>query len=245
MPPGDFCAWLAACMGGHMPAAPPVSWMQRNANCGAALREWEGEQESLNEILAARIMAAETPPHALLFLGNSMPVRLEDSFGRPAAPDITVAANRGASGIDGNIATSVGMALAANRPVAVLLGDLTVLHDLNSFDLLRNIGTPFVLVVLNNDGGGIFHHLPIAAEQDVFETCFGTPHGLNFAAAATLFKIPYQNPAGIVAFREAYARAMETPGPALIELTLDRRAGHAQHLALRERLCAAMRGPAR
>lgn len=239
----EFCSWLSACVTGTSPVPMPEPLARRNAACAEALEYWENENGLRSEIGATRYIAEQSPGPSLIFLGNSMPVRLMDSFGYPLIPEILMAANRGASGIDGNIATAAGMAFAAQQPVTALVGDLTLLHDLNSLALLRHIETPFVVVVLNNDGGGIFHHLPIAAHEDVFETCFGTPHGLEFTAAATQFNIPYQRPADMPEFAAAYRAAIETPGPTLIEVIVDRTASHAGHGALTARLRDAMRSP--
>lgn len=241
MAPAEFCMWLAACMAGNPAPEIPATLLARDNACAAVLAAWEGEQVALSEILVARILADLAPSDSLLFLGNSMPVRLMDTFGVPRAPGVDAAANRGASGIDGNLAAAAGMAVAADRPVTALLGDLTLLHDLNSLAFLRDVESPFVLVVLNNDGGGIFHHLPIAAHDDVFETCFGTPHGLTFASAASQFSIPYQRPADISGFATAYGAAKKTPGPTLIEVVLRRGDSHAQHQALTARLRDTMR----
>lgn len=238
--PADFCAWLAACLTGYPPGAPPAAWRARDAACEAAIAAWEAQQPGLTEIGAARIVAGRAPEGATVFLGNSMPVRLADSYAWPARDGVAFVANRGASGIDGNLATAAGLAAASGGPVIALVGDLTALHDLNSLALMRSISTPLVVVVLNNDGGGIFHHLPIAAEHDVFERCFGTPHGLRFGEAAAQFGLCYANPSGAEALGEALDLALAASSPTLIEVTLGRNAEHAVHLDLRARLREAM-----
>lgn len=194
----------------------------RNDLCRAALNSWHASQESLSEIGVARLIAEQVPAHSLIFLGNSMPVRLADSFAMPVHPDVAMAANRGASGIDGNIATAAGMALASGRPTVALVGDLTALHDMNSLALLRQIDSPFVLVILNNDGGGIFHHLPIAQYEEHFEECFGTPHGLSFPAVATMFNMPYRRPATLGEFSAALDEALLSSCATLVEISTDR-----------------------
>jgi 2-succinyl-5-enolpyruvyl-6-hydroxy-3-cyclohexene-1-carboxylate synthase len=221
---------------GKLPDA--LAW--RNEQCRAVLDAWQAEQNTLSEIGVARLIAEQAPAHSLLFLGNSMPVRLIDSFGVPLHPDVVMAANRGASGIDGNIATAAGMALVSGRPTVALIGDLTALHDLNSLALLRHVKAPFVLVILNNDGGGIFHHLPIVQHENHFEECFGTPHGLNFPAAATLFNVPYRHPVTPGEFSAALNASLLTPGPTLIEVSTNRYASRGVHEALHARLREAM-----
>lgn len=240
MAPARFCAWLAADMAGSPQAGVPAALRKRDNQCGRQLDAWEDANDVLSEIGVARAIAEQAPAGSLVFLGNSMPVRLMDGFGQPITPDVWMAANRGASGIDGNVATAAGMAVASGRPTTVLAGDLAVLHDLNSLAFLRQTGVPFALVVLNNDGGGIFHHLPIAHYPDVFEACFGTPHGLTFAASATQFDIPYQHPADMAEFTRAYRNAMDTPGPTLIEVAVDRESSLTGHRALVDALRNAM-----
>lgn len=233
-------ASLDGILEGRMPASLPESLTWRNDQCRATLNGWHASQETLTEIGVARLITEQAPAHSLIFLGNSMPVRLVDSYGLPHHPDVVMSANRGASGIDGNIATAVGMAIGSGRSTVALVGDLTALHDLNSLALLRHLDHPFVLVVLNNDGGGIFHHLPIAEHDSHFETCFGTPHGLGFPAAATMFNIPYRRPATLAEFSTIFDAALQTPGPTLIEITVDRYTSRGVHKALQVRLRDAM-----
>lgn len=240
---GDFLAAIEADLGDLAPLRLPEALVRRDGQCRGALNAWHAGQESLSEIGVARLITEQIPAHSLLFLGNSMPVRLVDSYGVPLHPDVAMAANRGASGIDGNIATAAGMAVASGRPTVALVGDLTALHDLNSLALLRQVDAPFVLVILNNDGGGIFHHLPIARHERHFEECFGTPHGLSFPAVATMFNTPYRRPATLGDFSIAFDEALQSPGPTLIEIATDRYASQGVHETLRARLREAMGRP--
>ena len=111
-----------------------------------------------------------------LVVTASMPVRDLNMFARPRNEKLSVLSNRGASGIDGNVATAVGFARGLDQPTTLLIGDLALLHDLNSLALVASAPQPLILVVINNDGGGIFHFLPIAEKTDLFEPAFGTPH---------------------------------------------------------------------
>jgi len=134
------------------------------------------------------------PQGCALFLGNSLPVRIFDEHwtGRP---DITaIAANRGVSGIDGNIATAVGCALGWERPTVAVVGDQTALHDLNSLALLRLLdeqSAPFTLIIVNNGGGRIFERLGHTARTKRPEVFLGVPAD-NFSAAARMWGIPYR-----------------------------------------------------
>ena len=152
------------------------------------------------------------------FLGNSLPVRMAASFASARSRCVVVAANRGLSGIDGELATAVGYASGANRPVTLLVGDLTLLHDLNSLLLLRDARVPATVVVVNNDGGGIFSLLPVAEHARHFEKMFGTPHGLKFQHAASMFGLPYAAPASPRALARAWRASAERGVSSVIEV---------------------------
>src|SRR5690606_36179020 len=159
----------------------------------AALDEAFGD-DALTEPRAARVVAAAVPEGGGLVAAASMPVRDLDAFAAAGGAGVRVAANRGASGIDGTVATAAGFARGLARPTALLVGDLALLHDLRGLALLRK-GPPVVVVAVNNDGGGIFSFLPVAEAEGVpFEAVFGTPHGLGFEHAARMFGLPYARP---------------------------------------------------
>ena len=127
-----------------------------------------------------------------LFIGNSLPIREADALFAPKQNCGPVFGNRGVSGIDGNIATATGIAKGLRKPLLAIMGDLTFLHDLTSLAQLKNSPVPITLLVINNDGGGIFSFLPIAKRKAVFEQFFVTPHGLNLEHAAPLFGLKYE-----------------------------------------------------
>ena len=166
----------------------------------------------------ARAISRHIPPEHGLFLASSLAIRHMDDHAVYDGPSVRVAANRGASGIDGTIASAVGFGIGLGAPVTVLIGDLAALHDLNSMALLSE--HPVVVVVLNDDGGGIFKRLPIAEESDVFEAYFRTPHGLGFAEAASMFGIDYHAPATNAEFAAVYERACGSDRSALIEVPI-------------------------
>lgn len=188
----------------------------------------------------ARVLTAEIPDTHALFLGNSRPVRDAHTFGASDGPAVSTVTNRGASGIDGSIATTAGFAVGSKGPATALIGDLALLHDLNSLALLPDGDRPVVLVVINNDGGGIFHFLPIAQYGEVFESHFGTPHGMHFADAASQFDLAYARPESIDAFRSAYREAVERPGSALIEVVTDREENRRVHERLNRTVVEAL-----
>ncbi|MEZ6118567.1 MAG: 2-succinyl-5-enolpyruvyl-6-hydroxy-3-cyclohexene-1-carboxylic-acid synthase [Pirellulaceae bacterium] len=172
------------------------------------LEKLSAADNGMYEPCIAHEMGTAIPDGDAMFLGNSMPVRDMDLFGFwPAEKRLVVAANRGASGIDGVLATAVGFALGSQRRTSLILGDLSLLYDLNSLALVARSPVPVVVVVINNDGGGIFHFLPIADETQHFERYFGTPHGCQFQAACEMFGVPYARASSHKMFAETYRRA--------------------------------------
>lgn len=156
-----------------------------------------------------------------LFVGNSMPARLMDMLGETGRGPSRVMTNRGASGIDGLIATAYGFAQSveqgSDEPTTLLLGDLSALHDLNSLALLRKGSQPLVVILLNNDGGSIFRLLPVPTQDQLLETYYCLPHGLHFEHAAAMFGLAYRAPTSLAEFEQVYATALEK-GVTLIEI---------------------------
>jgi 2-succinyl-5-enolpyruvyl-6-hydroxy-3-cyclohexene-1-carboxylate synthase len=169
-----------------------------------------------------------------------MPVRDLDTYAAPDGAPAPLAANRGASGIDGTVATTAGFARGSGRPLTLLIGDLALLHDLNSLAMLR--GLLVVVVVLNNDGGAIFSFLPIARHKAFFEPYFGTPQGLSFEHAAAMFGLGYERPRSATDFLETYRAACARNTPSLIEVRTDREENVALHRELLEEISAEIPG---
>lgn len=163
-----------------------------------------------------------TPHKAGLFLASSMSIRVMDMFAWPNDKFFAIGANRGASGIDGTIASASGFAKGINSPCVLLLGDLAFLHDLNSLSLLKSIKHSFVTIILNDDGGGIFSFLPVAGYPEVFEKYFVAPHGLSFEAAGKMFGIPYYKPESYNDFADIYKGSLKENGASIIEISLNR-----------------------
>lgn len=134
-----------------------------------------------------------------LFLGNSLIVRLVDMFSKVDADQVY--SNRGASGIDGLVATASGVLKKTQKPTLMLVGDTSLLYDLNSLSLLSRIETPMVLVVTNNDGGAIFDLLPVPEQQK--QALYQLPHGFDFEHAALQFKLGYCQPETLSAYQSA------------------------------------------
>ncbi len=143
-----------------------------------------------------------------LFIGNSLPARLMNMLGTHRQTPLRVFANRGASGIDGLIATAYGLSCTRSEPTTIVLGDTSALHDLNSLALLKQAFQPLVVIILNNDGGSIFHMLPVPKEGDLLARYYRQPHGLHFEHAAKMFGLGYFAPESLDAFIAAYTQAL-------------------------------------
>ena len=200
------------------------------------------EEDTFGEPAVARLLSERIAPDATLFVGNSMPVRDVDRFGSPHGARARVAVNRGASGIDGNIAAAAGYARVLEAPVTALVGDLALLHDLNSLALLRDAGAPVTVVVLNNNGGGIFSFLPIADYPEYLEEFFVAPHGRHFKEAAALFDLDYYRAGSRESFVDAYEKAPKSGVSTIIEVGTDRHDNVRLHRLLEEAVAKAVAG---
>ncbi|SDJ09777.1 2-succinyl-5-enolpyruvyl-6-hydroxy-3-cyclohexene-1-carboxylate synthase [Vreelandella titanicae] len=175
-----------------------------------------------------------------LFIGNSLPARLMNMLGTHRQTPLRVFANRGASGIDGLIATAFGLSCTRSEPTTIVLGDTSALHDLNSLALLKQATQPLVVVILNNDGGSIFHMLPVPKEDDLLERYYRQPHGVHFEHAAKMFGLSYSAPETRDAFIADYTQALQA-GVTLIEINVP----HQQVADDLKHLGAAIRGEPR
>ncbi len=135
-------------------------------------------------------LVSSLPKNTNLMIGNSLPVRDFEWFASRTNKNIKVFFNRGASGIDGVTSTALGIA-SIQKPVILLTGDLSFLHDLNALISAKKSGTPLIIVLINNNGGGIFNSLPIASNKKVFKDFFITPHNLNIGKIVKSFGLEY------------------------------------------------------
>jgi 2-succinyl-5-enolpyruvyl-6-hydroxy-3-cyclohexene-1-carboxylate synthase len=179
------------------PAAPGSgswldSWRRADEAAANAVDAVLDAGEILTEPRLARDLVSTLPGGALVWVASSQVVRDMDSGARPRA-DLHVLASRGASGIDGTTSSAIGAALAHGGPAFALVGDLALVHDAAGLALGPDEPRPdLCLVVVNNDGGGIFSSLEPAAFPDSFERLFGTPHGTRLPDLAAAFGLPYQ-----------------------------------------------------
>ncbi|MEX1336092.1 MAG: thiamine pyrophosphate-dependent enzyme, partial [Candidatus Limnocylindrales bacterium] len=204
------------------------AWLAADAAAAEALRVWEAGLSEPFEGAVARAVGAAVPDHAVVLVGNSMPVRDLDTFLPGTERPRRYLGNRGANGIDGLIATALGLRAAQAHPVVLVLGDLSFLHDLTSITAAQRLGLDLLIVLVDNDGGGIFSFLPQAAAErpelglpEHYEALFGTPHGLDLRPIATALGAAHRRVGGGDLARGIGA-CLGRPGVTVLELNTDR-----------------------
>lgn len=217
-PPVPFDHWCAL-------------WSKAESAAWSAVEE-AGNDPGNEGACAAAVLRA-LPPDATLFVSSSMPVRDVDGYGRPAPLGVRVLGNRGASGIDGIVSSVLGCAAAGAGPVVGLLGDLAFYHDMNGLLAARDPRLNVVLVLVDNDGGGIFHMLPVRKFEPAFTPYFATPHGLDFRHAARLYDIPFRDAGGPEELTEAVTAGVRRPGTEIVRVRTDRETNRRRHEEVR------------
>ncbi len=201
-------------------------WQRLDATTSGALaRHASSLAEPFEGAALAAVMDA-VPAGATLFVSSSMPVRDLDAFAAGDDRFVRVLANRGANGIDGVVSTALGAAAALRAegggPLVLVVGDVALYHDLNGLLAVRQHEIDATIVLLNNDGGGIFSFLPQAGETEHFEHLFGTPHGLDFSHAAAMYGVRYSRTGTVAELRARLDAAIGAPGVDLVELRTER-----------------------
>ncbi|MFC6730544.1 2-succinyl-5-enolpyruvyl-6-hydroxy-3-cyclohexene-1-carboxylate synthase, partial [Natronoarchaeum mannanilyticum] len=196
---------------------------------------YEGDELYEGAVVDAAVERA--PDDATVFVSNSMPVRDLDRFGRPREADLSVLGNRGASGIDGIASTALGAGSATDDPLVLVTGDLAYYHDMNGLLAVARCGVDATIVLINNDGGGIFHLLPIEAFDPPFTEQFKTPHGIDFAPTGELYGLDFSRVETIAAFSDAYDASLSSSGTQVIEFRIDGEASHRTREAIRDAVC--------
>jgi 2-succinyl-5-enolpyruvyl-6-hydroxy-3-cyclohexene-1-carboxylate synthase len=191
-------------------------------------------EDKINEIAVTETVTRNIFNESTLFIASSMPIRDMDMFAIPGNGSIKIGANRGASGIDGTIASSVGFANGHKKAMILVIGDLAFIHDLNSLSMLRECENPVLIILINNQGGGIFSFLPISDHQDVFEKNFATPHQFTFEKIAEMFGLKYFNPKTCKDFENLFSQYQYSKKATLIEVKTNRRENLELHNSLQK-----------
>jgi 2-succinyl-5-enolpyruvyl-6-hydroxy-3-cyclohexene-1-carboxylate synthase len=242
----------------RLPQRENVEWV--TAVTQTDQRTWQALENALYEPYFDGAVVADVldliPPEATLFMGNSLPIRHLDQYGRAQAKPLFAYANRGASGIDGNLSTALGIHAIRQQPLVAVVGDITFYHDMNgllqvasgkwasgkwqvasgqvaSDDLQpATCNLPLVIVLLNNNGGGIFNRLPVANLDPPFTNLFLTPHGLDFEPAVRMYGLDFVRvngercgshtaASGRAQFRQQFTISLQSNTPRVIEVRTD------------------------
>ncbi len=197
-------------------------------------RKHLGEISKVNELSEGKLfyqLAEILPEGATLFVGNSMPIRDLDTFFHANKKSIRIMANRGANGIDGTTSTALGAGLTS-QPLFLVVGDLTFFHDLNGLIAAKKEGININIILINNNGGGIFSFLPQANHPKNFERLFGTPLDLQFEHAVKLYGGHYELISDWAQLQSAISRSSINPGLNVMEITTNREENIREHREL-------------
>jgi len=213
------------------------AWKRCEINARTALDEELSKQTRLTEPLCAVTVSEAIAAGTNLVVSSSMPVRDLEWFA-PPRDGVRVFSNRGVNGIDGVVSTAVGVALSSKSPTALLIGDIAMLHDSNGLLNLIRRDAQLKIIVIDNEGGGIFSFLPQAQamEGDQFEQLFGTPHSVDFAALAKTHGIAFT----WVATAEELRRELANSDTSIIGVRTDRSKNVDDHNVLYSAVAAAL-----
>lgn len=209
-----------------------ASWEQLEKQTRITLQNYLHTVQEFCEPRVFSELAQLLPADAILFSGNSMPIRDLDTFFPGQKQRLRFLANRGVSGIDGVVSTALGASAVSPGPLVLVIGDLSFYHDMNGLFAAKRHHLQATIILLHNDGGGIFSFLPQAQEVEHFEELFGTPHGLDFRYAAEMYGLTYQRPESWETFRSAIQQALKRSGVTLIEVRTERRTNLEIHRTL-------------
>ncbi|HWP32667.1 MAG TPA: thiamine pyrophosphate-dependent enzyme, partial [Solirubrobacterales bacterium] len=218
--PTELAAGWAARLG-EAAQGQPALWVEAERAARAALDSELERADSLSEPALHLALGNAHRDGDLVYTASSMPIRDQEAFLPPGATDALFLCNRGANGIDGLVSSGIGAAWASGRPTTIVTGDLGLLHDIGGLAALRDVATPVRIVVIDNNGGGIFGFLPQAEAMpgDEYEALLGTPRGVDVAKAADLFGLPHRLLESFSDLPDALAG-----GTGLIEVEVDRQA---------------------
>jgi 2-succinyl-5-enolpyruvyl-6-hydroxy-3-cyclohexene-1-carboxylate synthase len=217
-------------------------WVRAGSVARGALCAALAERSELDEPGVATALASALADGATLFVASSMPVRDVDAFWPRGSRRVRFLANRGANGIDGTLSTALGVAQGTPGPCAVLLGDLALLHDLGGLLQASRSGLDLLVVVVDNDGGGIFELLPVAeaAERAVFERHFATPQRVDLARLAAGFGLPLRVATSPGELAAALATEAPARGVRIVCARCDRRQARAVRAGLQRGVSRAL-----
>jgi 2-succinyl-5-enolpyruvyl-6-hydroxy-3-cyclohexene-1-carboxylate synthase len=199
----------------------------------AALQALTSNQGALHEGDVWPAVLAAVPSDGTVFVSSSMPVRDLDAYGHPRRDPLVVHGNRGASGIDGVVSTAFGVASQRPGPTVCVIGDIAFFHDQNGLLWHRERDATVVFVLIDNDGGGIFHMLPVSAHEPHFTPYVATPHGLDLRHSAALHGLEMRD-VSIPHLREAVGGAIAGGRTVVLRVRTNRVDNHERHREVAE-----------
>jgi 2-succinyl-5-enolpyruvyl-6-hydroxy-3-cyclohexene-1-carboxylate synthase len=214
----------------------PQRWLGAENAAREALDSSLGESE-ISEPALHRALGRAHSDGDLVYTASSMPIRDQETFLAAGDEDVSFLCNRGTNGLDGLISSGIGGAHASGKPTTIITGDLGLLHDIGGLAAVREVTIPVRIVVIDNNGGGIFGFLPQAKalDQSEFEALLGTPRGIDVAKAAALFDLPHHTLESLAELPAALAA-----GTGLIAIKTDRQANVALHQSITEKVSRAI-----
>ncbi len=194
----------------------------------------------LSEPSIAERLGSSLPPDATLFVASSMPIRDVETYLPIRDEPPRILANRGANGIDGTVSAAFGVAAASDGPVVLLIGDVALAHDIGGLLANRRTNLAITIVLINNDGGGIFHFLPVVSQGEPFEEHIATPTGLEFERAAALYDCGYRLADDVETLDAAVSASLAADQTTIIEIRTERVANRQLHAELEAAALAAL-----
>jgi len=206
-------------------------WLAYNQLVQKELTKDKNNQKHLTEGGVIQALLHKIPHQSELFIANSMPVRDLDTYYEVSEKEIIIHGNRGVSGIDGVVSTALGIAAVSEKPVTLVIGDLSFYHDLNGLLAAKKYELDITILLINNDGGGIFSFLPQAKEGQYFEKLFATPLGIDFSHSVKMYNGTYTLVTDMTELNQTLTRSYQNKGLKVIEIRTNRQENVALHQA--------------
>ncbi|BBC23176.1 2-succinyl-5-enolpyruvyl-6-hydroxy-3-cyclohexene-1-carboxylic-acid synthase [Pseudanabaena sp. ABRG5-3] len=234
--PANFCEQLASYLENYAQTA----WQDKQWRLDFELAESIAEHTindalgAIEELFDGKVyaeLAQILPANSYIYVASSTPIRDLDTFFHSDRP-IKVLANRGANGIDGTISSALGAAWGCDQPMVLICGDLAFYHDLNGLLAAKKYDISLTIILLNNDGGGIFNLLPISKFEHTFEEFFGTAHGIDFAPIISAYNCEHVLIQDWQHFHESLTNSLESQGTQVLEIKSDRQRNKELHFSI-------------
>ncbi len=242
--PALLCDALAAALGERDARAQDwaAAWLEANVQAGEAIEEKLGQTDGMFEGKLFAELATLLPSGSTLYIGNSMPVRDLDTFFGSTSNRVRVLCNRGANGIDGVVSSALGTSAEAEGHTVLVIGDLSFYHDMNGLLAAKLYDLNLTVLLVNNDGGGIFSFLPQVAHPKHFEQLWGTPTGLDFRLAVEMYGGRHVRAETYAELRDGLRLGIEGGGLTVVEVRTDREENVRLHREMWSVVSRALRG---